>query len=123
MPDMTKCPVVDMCVIDGELWIRLKRREDLIAIRNGLITGIDLDGAYAYRFILYDWQGLSAAFWGPKYNKIPVAEFRRKFRKEYPAVRFTYSAYLGDIGEACTMLSPKWDHAGDLIHLEWGTCP
>lgn len=113
------CPIRDMCVIDGNLWVSLERRDDLNAIRAGAISSVDLGDAYAYRSVLYDWDALSAAFWGPEFNNVPVKEFRRKFRKEYPAVRFVYSAYPGDMGEACTMRSPKWEHAGDIIHLEW----
>ena len=116
------CPIRDMCVIDGNLRISLERRDDLNAIRAGAIACMDIGGAYEYRSVLYDRDALFAAFRGPEFNNVTVEDFRRKFRKEYPAVRFVYPAYPGDMGEGCTMRSPKWEHAGDIIHLEWEEC-
>ena len=113
------CPIKDMCVIDGNLRISLERCDDLVAIRAGAIACMAIGDAYLYRSALYDWNELLAAFWRPEFNNVSVEDFRRKFRKEYPAVRFVYSAYPGDMGEACTMRSPKWEHVGDMIHLEW----
>ena len=113
------CPIKDMYVINGDLGISLGRRDDLNAIRSGAIACMGIKDAYAYRSVLYDWDALFAAFWGPEFNNVAVEDFRRKFRKGYPAVRFVYFAYPGDMGEACTMRSPKWEHAGDVIYLEW----